>query len=256
MSATRLGDAQQHDRVSHTAPDTMQSWLDIPADSHFSLANIPFAIISHSGSSGARVGATRLGDWAVDLSVLEAAGLLAEAFEQTETSYFAKVGASVLVRPLRCVLMSLFTLTAHAQRLCWPPCDDPPKRAPRDPVPLRLDLNASRRLAYSRRSSARLGSNAPALPHSGLCRLLHLPRSCAGRRSRNLWPGDADASGVERPSDGLQRPRRHRQRQGRDRASARPDEGVHCHARSRRRTLPGPGLGIRDRASRLHSFPQ
>ncbi|BGO92379.1 hypothetical protein NBRC10512_005064 [Rhodotorula toruloides] len=68
----------------------MQSWLDIPADSHFSLANVPFGIISHAGSGGARVGATRLGDWAVDLSVPEAAGLLAEAFEQKETSFFAK----------------------------------------------------------------------------------------------------------------------------------------------------------------------
>lgn len=93
----------------------MQSWLDIPADSHFSLANVPFGIISHAGSGGARVGATRLGDWAVDLSVPEAAGLLAEAFEQKETSFFAKVMRPPPPRPTSPPLISLPSHTADSQ---------------------------------------------------------------------------------------------------------------------------------------------
>lgn len=63
------------------------SWLEIPTESHFSLNNTPFGIISVKGSleqEGQKVGATRYGDHVVDLSLLEQEGLLATAFKGSE----------------------------------------------------------------------------------------------------------------------------------------------------------------------------
>lgn len=51
----------------------MSSWLDIAADSDFSLDNIPFGIGS-TGNSAPR-GATRIGDHFIDLNALQKAGL-------------------------------------------------------------------------------------------------------------------------------------------------------------------------------------
>ncbi|GAA5912115.1 hypothetical protein JCM8208_001033 [Rhodotorula glutinis] len=57
------------------------SWpLAVPANSHFSLNNVPFGVVSRRQDGAARVCATRIGDHVVDLSVLEAEGLLDEAF--------------------------------------------------------------------------------------------------------------------------------------------------------------------------------
>ncbi|GJN88256.1 hypothetical protein Rhopal_001221-T1 [Rhodotorula paludigena] len=68
------------------------SWLDVAPNSHFSLNNIPFGIISRRGTDATRVCATRIGDNVVDLSVLEAEGLLSEAFgdEGSTRRFFAK----------------------------------------------------------------------------------------------------------------------------------------------------------------------
>ncbi len=50
------------------------SWLDIAPDSDFSLHNIPFGIFALS-PEGAKKVATRIGDWVIDLSVLESFGV-------------------------------------------------------------------------------------------------------------------------------------------------------------------------------------
>jgi fumarylacetoacetase len=52
----------------------MSSWIDIAADSDFSLDNIPFGIYRQSGKTAA---ATRIGDKVIDLNVLQKAGLFA-----------------------------------------------------------------------------------------------------------------------------------------------------------------------------------
>ena len=52
----------------------MSSWIDIPANSDFSLENIPFGIYSNGGKPRA---ATRIGDKVVDLHVIQKAGLFA-----------------------------------------------------------------------------------------------------------------------------------------------------------------------------------
>ncbi|GAA6037997.1 hypothetical protein JCM8097_009532 [Rhodosporidiobolus ruineniae] len=62
----------------------MSSWLPVDPSSHFSPNNIPFGIVSHPGSGGKRVAATRIGEHVVDLSVLEAERLLATAFGWAE----------------------------------------------------------------------------------------------------------------------------------------------------------------------------
>jgi len=49
----------------------MKSWLNIPKGSHFSLANIPFGIISHKASSTPHP-AIAIGDYALDLQIFTA----------------------------------------------------------------------------------------------------------------------------------------------------------------------------------------
>ena len=51
-----------------------KSWLNIAADSDFSLYNIPFGIFALSAEGPRRV-ATRIGDWVIDLSVLQSFGV-------------------------------------------------------------------------------------------------------------------------------------------------------------------------------------
>ena len=52
----------------------MQSFLAIPPDSHFPLQNLPYGIFSHPLQTQPRVGVA-IGDWVLDLAVLQAAGL-------------------------------------------------------------------------------------------------------------------------------------------------------------------------------------
>lgn len=71
------------------------SWIDIPADSHFSLANIPFGVVSHAGVR-TPVGATRVGEVVIDLSALERAGLFEKAFGTASSTFFTQVKLPVL----------------------------------------------------------------------------------------------------------------------------------------------------------------
>ena len=69
----------------------LSTWLSgVSAESAFSLANIPFGVISH-GDSGRRVAATRIGDHVIDLSVLADARLLNDALTQEEQRVFEQV---------------------------------------------------------------------------------------------------------------------------------------------------------------------
>lgn len=81
----------------------MTSWLDIPADSHFSIANIPFGIISASSSTTPRP-AIAIGDYALDLKSFSQkggfSGLLSikdnlSVFEQSTLNAFAALGRPV-----------------------------------------------------------------------------------------------------------------------------------------------------------------
>ncbi|KAH8705055.1 fumarylacetoacetate hydrolase FahA [Talaromyces proteolyticus] len=93
----------------------MASWLSIPAKSHFSLANIPFGIISAKGSS-TKVPATAIGEYALDLSTfargqgfsqLAAIQPHLDVFSQTTLNDFAALGRPIH-RQVREYLQSVF----------------------------------------------------------------------------------------------------------------------------------------------------
>lgn len=73
----------------------MKSWIDISADSDFSLDNIPFGVYSNGGKPKA---ATRIGDVVIDLDVLHKAGLFSglnlpeEVFAQAFLNDFIELG--------------------------------------------------------------------------------------------------------------------------------------------------------------------
>jgi fumarylacetoacetase len=54
-----------HRDISTMAP--LRSWMTIPADSHFSLANIPFGIITSKDSKTEKRPAVAIGDYVLDL---------------------------------------------------------------------------------------------------------------------------------------------------------------------------------------------
>lgn len=93
-----------------------QPWFPIPPDSHFSLANIPFGIITTQGSENRHV-AVAIGDQVVDLAVFASfdgfSGLPAikphlEVFHQPVLNDFAALGRSVH-REVRQYLQQIFT---------------------------------------------------------------------------------------------------------------------------------------------------
>ncbi|KAJ5731673.1 uncharacterized protein N7483_006181 [Penicillium malachiteum] len=93
----------------------MASWLQIPKNSPFSLANIPFGIISTSSVS--RVPAIAIGDYALDLSTFATAGGFAPlpevqknlaVFNQTTLNDFAELGRPVH-RQVREYLQNVFS---------------------------------------------------------------------------------------------------------------------------------------------------
>lgn len=58
------------------------SWVPVPSDCDWSLANIPFGIFSTAEDATPRAG-TAIGESVVDLSVLAAAGLFAPSYAET-----------------------------------------------------------------------------------------------------------------------------------------------------------------------------
>ncbi|KAJ5708660.1 hypothetical protein N7488_008461 [Penicillium malachiteum] len=93
----------------------MTSWLQIPKNSPFSLANIPFGIISTQSAS--RVPAIAIGDYALDLSTFATSGGFAPlpeiqknlaVFNQTTLNDFAELGRPVH-RQVREYLQNVFS---------------------------------------------------------------------------------------------------------------------------------------------------
>lgn len=77
----------------------MSSWIEIASDSDFSLDNIPFGI--GSVNDGSPRGATRIGDFAIDLNALQKAGLFSginlpdDIFSQSTLNEFIGLGKPV-----------------------------------------------------------------------------------------------------------------------------------------------------------------
>ena len=90
----------------------LKSFIDISRDSHFPLENLPFGVFQPRGQSTARVGVA-LGDFVVDLSVLEANGffkdsLSAPIFAQDALNDFLALGRPAWVG-VRRTLQSLLS---------------------------------------------------------------------------------------------------------------------------------------------------
>ena len=71
---------------------TLTSFIEVPADSHFPIQNLPYGVFSTNGGTPS-VG-VRIGTYVLDLSVLEAAGLLPQpsVFAQSSLNAFMAQG--------------------------------------------------------------------------------------------------------------------------------------------------------------------
>ena len=96
---------------------SLRSWISVPEGSDFPIQNLPFGVITTSGST-ARV-ATRIGDTVIDLSILAASGQLhvdgftVEDFSQEFLNPMMKKGKEA-TRRLRQALSDLFSTENQA----------------------------------------------------------------------------------------------------------------------------------------------
>jgi len=99
----------------------MSSWLPIPADSDFTLNNIPFGVFLHPGTSAPHC-ATRIGNHVLDLHVFSARGGFAQlaclsgrtdVFQQATLNAFAALGREV-ADGVRVFLQSVFAGSGRA----------------------------------------------------------------------------------------------------------------------------------------------
>lgn len=95
----------------------LKSWLSIPADSHFSLANIPFGVITSKHSQVEKRPAVAIGDYVLDLKAFAAengfSGLPSfkdalAVFSQSSLNAFAALGQPVH-REVRKYLQDVFS---------------------------------------------------------------------------------------------------------------------------------------------------
>lgn len=100
----------------------LKSWLSIPADSHFSLANIPFGIITSKHSQVEKRPAVAIGDYVLDLKAFAAENGFSSLpslkdpltiFSQPSLNAFAALGQPVH-RGVRKYLQDVFSeSTSH-----------------------------------------------------------------------------------------------------------------------------------------------
>lgn len=97
------------------------SFIEVKADSDFSIHNIPFGVISTAQNPAPRV-ATRVGDYVVDLSVIAQAGLLnsvhglnADVFSKPSLNAFMSLGKAVWT-PARLAIQKLLSKDEAALR--------------------------------------------------------------------------------------------------------------------------------------------
>lgn len=228
-------------------------WLsDVSAESPFSLANIPFGVISH-GHTSRQVAATRIGDHVIDLSVLAEEGLLDDALTKEQQRVFEQVRA--LSRTAKeDMLLIILPPAAHLECLRRArQCD--PNQGPRiDSGALLGWFRGPLRRHAPPASGARhpLRQDAPPDAGSRLYRLFRLSRARPRSRTSHLWSRHALAAFVLAPPDGVQRPGRDRHYQRANRTATGTDSRVLGAARDRNRRVESARLGIRDCESASH----
>jgi fumarylacetoacetase len=172
----------------------MRSFLDIPPDSHFSLQNLPYGIFSTVAEPAPRVGVA-VGDWVLDLSVLQDEGLLdgpwsheRPAFRQSTLNAFMALGRPAWAEARR-RLQALLAVDNPALR------DDEAVRARafrrQDDVTMHLPAAIGDYTDFysSREHAANVGAmfrdpDNPILPN-----WLHLPVAYHGRASSVILSG-------------------------------------------------------------------
>ncbi|HOX25843.1 MAG TPA: fumarylacetoacetase [Candidatus Krumholzibacteria bacterium] len=189
--------------MDSTGTPAAQSFLEVAADSHFSLQNLPWGVVARPGEEPRC--AVRLGDWAIDLARLQASDLLAVAglpngvFERDALNDFMALPASVR-RAVRARLGALLRRDAPQLR------DDPALRR-RVLLPLAdVTVLAPVRIGdytdfYSSRDHAtNVGIMFRGRQNALMPNWLHLPVGYHGRASSIVPSGTA----VRRPRGQLQ----------------------------------------------------
>src|SRR5689334_7733512 len=81
----------------HPNDPLLKSFIDVAADAHFPIQNLPFGVFSTAADRMPRVGVA-IGEWVLDLAVLERARLLPiapagqKAFDRTSLNAFVSLG--------------------------------------------------------------------------------------------------------------------------------------------------------------------
>jgi len=74
--------------MNKTTDPSIRSFLPVPEDSHFPIQNLPYGVFQPCENSMPRIGVP-IGDWVLDLSVLESEGFFSDIFGP-DSSIFAQ----------------------------------------------------------------------------------------------------------------------------------------------------------------------
>lgn len=189
-----------------TSPTARRAFLEIPADSHFPIQNLPYGIFSPSAGGAPRVGVA-IGAWVLDLSVLAEAGLLGEGatarFAQPTLNAFMAQGRAVW-RTVRATLQALLDAETATLR------DDEALRAralhPLDAVTMHLPAAIGDYTDFysSREHATNVGIMFRGKENALMPNWLHLPVGYHGRASSVVLSGTdvRRPLGQSNPDDG------------------------------------------------------
>ena len=183
-----------------------RSFLNIGPDSFFPIQNLPYGIFSYKSSRDARAGVA-IGDWVLDLSILEARGFFADIFPTGETIFarstlnsFMELGRSVW-RKVRAVVQSLLLTTNPVLR------DDPELRRltliPLNEVQMHLPVQIGDYTDFysSKNHASNVGMMFRDATNPLLSNWTHLPVGYHGRSSSIVLSG----TDIRRPQGQIKR---------------------------------------------------
>lgn len=83
--------------MNKTTDPSIRSFLPVPEDSHFPIQNLPYGVFQPCENSMPRIGVP-IGDWVLDLSVLESEGLFSDIFGPDSTIFAQRFLNSFMAR--------------------------------------------------------------------------------------------------------------------------------------------------------------
>ena len=171
---------------------TTRSFIDVSPDSHFPIQNLPYCIFSTTENPAPR-GGVRIGDWIVDLSVLEAGehfGATTQYFSQPTLNAFMAAGKTEWDR-VRSKLTALLSADNPTLR------DDPKLRertlTPVNQVTHHMPANIGDYTDFyaSREHATNVGTMFRGKENALMPNWLHLPIGYHGRASSIILSGEA-----------------------------------------------------------------